>query len=220
MLHWTERLSEYLDGELDRTERAAVEAHLRECGQCRSDLRQLQSVVTRARSLEDRPPAVDLWPAIAARLEARTDSVTDLRQRRTRRRVVFSVPQLAAAGLALMLVSASAVWLTMTRGDPQIIAVDSTAPLTVLPAGAELARYDATIADLEAALRLDSDRLDPATVRVLEENLAIIDKAIAEARRALEHDPASRYLNGHLGRTLRRKVDLLQQAATLVTAAS
>ena len=58
------------------------------------------------------------------------------------------------------------------------------------------------------------------TVRVLEENLAIIDRAIADARTALEQDPASRYLNGHLGRTLRRKVDLLQRAATLVTAAS
>ena len=77
---------------------------------------------------------------------------------------------------------------------------------------AELAAYDATIAELGTALRLDGDRLDTATVRVLEENLAIIDRAIAEARTALEQDPASRYLNGHLGRTLRRKVDLLQRA--------
>lgn len=216
MEHWTDRLSEFLDDELEGAERAQVETHLQECERCRSELRQLQVVVARARTLEDRPPAADLWPAIAERLAAPGQPVTDLR----RRRIVFSVPQLAAAGLALMAISASIVWFTMTRAEPTVIAADSAAPVAVLPAATELALYDAAIADLEAALRLDRDRLDTATVRVLEENLAVIDRAIAEARSALEADPASGYLNGHLGRTLRRKVDLLQQAATLVTAAS
>jgi anti-sigma factor RsiW len=217
---WTDRLSEYLDDELDAAARSAVEAHLRECEQCRSDLRQLEAVVARARALTDRPPAVDLWPAIAQRLGTGGESVTDLTQRRARRRIAFSVPQLAAAGVALMLLSAGAVWLTVTRNGPPVVAVDSAASVAALPVSAELAAYDATIAELGTALRLDGDRLDTATVRVLEENLAIIDRAIAEARTALEQDPASRYLNGHLGRTLRRKVDLLQRAATLVTAAS
>ena len=36
-----ERLSEYLDDELDAAERAAVEAHLAECGECRADLEAL-----------------------------------------------------------------------------------------------------------------------------------------------------------------------------------
>lgn len=217
---WTDRLSGYLDDELDTDGRAAVEAHLRECEQCRVDLRQLEAVVARARELTDRPPAVDLWPAITRRLAMPVEPVTDLTQRRARRRIAFSVPHLAAAGVALMLLSAGAVWLTVTRDAPSVAAVDSTAPAAVLPANAELSAYDATIAELETALRLEGDRLDTATVRVLEENLAIIDRAIAEARRALEEDPASGYLNGHLGQTLRRKVDLLRQAATLVTVAS
>ncbi|MDH3291154.1 MAG: zf-HC2 domain-containing protein [Gemmatimonadota bacterium] len=217
---WTDRLSEYLDDELDAADRSAVEAHLRECEQCRSDLGQLEAVVARARELTDRLPAVDLWPAIVRRLGTAVEPVTDLTQRRARRRIAFSVPQLAAAGVALMLLSAGAVWLTVARNGPPVVAVDSAAPVAALTVSAELAAYDATIAELGAALRLDGDRLDTATVRVLEENLAIIDRAIAEARTALEQDPASRYLNGHLGRTLRRKVDLLQRAATLVTAAS
>jgi anti-sigma factor RsiW len=217
---WTDRLSGYLDDELDTDGRAAVEAHLRECEQCRVDLRQLEAVVARARELTDRPPAVDLWPAITRRLAMPVEPVTDLTQRRARRRIAFSVPQLAAAGVALMLLSAGAVWLTVGRDEPPVVAVDSTAPVTTVPVSTELAAYDATIADLQAALRLDGDRLDTATVRVLEENLAIIDRAIAEARAALEEDPASGYLNGHLGRTLLRKVDLLRRAATLVTAAS
>ncbi|MDH3368739.1 MAG: zf-HC2 domain-containing protein, partial [Gemmatimonadota bacterium] len=155
---WTDRLSEYLDDELDAADRSAVEAHLRECEQCRSDLGQLEAVVARARELTDRLPAVDLWPAIVRRLGTAVEPVTDLTQRRARRRIAFSVPQLAAAGVALMLLSAGAVWLTVARNGPPVVAVDSAAPVAALTVSAELAAYDATIAELGAALRLDGDR--------------------------------------------------------------
>jgi anti-sigma factor RsiW len=48
---WTNRLSEYLDGELDNEERAALEAHLATCGQCYATLGELSQVVTRAKAL-------------------------------------------------------------------------------------------------------------------------------------------------------------------------
>ncbi|PYP99161.1 MAG: hypothetical protein DMD34_00150, partial [Gemmatimonadetes bacterium] len=35
---WTDRLSEYLDGELAGSERTALEAHLASCGNCRATL--------------------------------------------------------------------------------------------------------------------------------------------------------------------------------------
>ena len=40
-----ERLSEYLDNELDDAGRAEVAAHLAECGECRADLQALAAVV-------------------------------------------------------------------------------------------------------------------------------------------------------------------------------
>ena len=43
---------------------------------------------------------------------------------------------------------------------------------------------------------------------------------IAEARRAVTADSANVYLNTHLAETMRRKVDLLRQAAALVAATS
>src|SRR2546426_1031237 len=65
---WTDRLSEYLDGELTSPERTAFEAHLASCDACRTTLDELRRVVTNARALDDRPPAADLWPAVAARI--------------------------------------------------------------------------------------------------------------------------------------------------------
>jgi hypothetical protein len=55
---------------------------------------------------------------------------------------------------------------------------------------------------------------------VLEQNLALIDRAIAQAQRAVAADSANVYLNTHLAETMRRKIDLLRQAAALVSAVS
>jgi RES domain-containing protein len=78
------------------------------------------------------------------------------------------------------------------------------------------AQYDAAIAELEQALAARRSSLDTSTVRVVEQNLAVIDRAIAEARRALAADPTDPYLHDHLASTMRRKMDLLRH----VTAAA
>jgi RecA/RadA recombinase len=80
------------------------------------------------------------------------------------------------------------------------------------------ARYDAAIADLERVLSEHRRELDPATVRVIESNLRIIDRATAQARRALTADPANPYLNGHHAEQMRRKVELLRQVTALIHA--
>ena len=56
---WTDRLSEYLDGELDPAERVQLEEHLAGCEQCTSLLAELDAVRDRARGLGDRPLFVD-----------------------------------------------------------------------------------------------------------------------------------------------------------------
>lgn len=63
-----------------------------------------------------------------------------------------------------------------------------------------------------------SDRrseLEPQTVTIVEQNLAIIDEAVAQARAALAKDPASGFLSGRLENALQKKVDLLRTAAML-----
>src|SRR4051812_26342243 len=112
--HWTDRLSDYLDNELPAAERAELEAHLLHCVACGAVLADLKRIVTRARGLEDQAPDRDLWPQIAARIGAGSGAgaaVVDLREARPRRRWSFSLPQLAAAGIALMAVSGGTAWL-------------------------------------------------------------------------------------------------------------
>src|SRR5207248_10981766 len=108
---WTERLSEYIDGTLAETERGALEAHLAGCEACRTTLEELRRVAARARALDDRPPASDLWPAIAEQIGVSSGAhqVVSLAAHRTRRRVTVVVPQLpAAASLLLALGSVGA----------------------------------------------------------------------------------------------------------------
>ena len=76
--------------------------------------------------------------------------------------------------------------------------------------------YAAAVADLEQVLAEGRGKLDSTTVRVIEQNLAAIDRAIADAQQALAADSANLYLNTHLAETMRRKLDLLRQAAALV----
>ena len=218
---WTDRLSEYLDGELKGSERALLEAHLERCDDCQETLAGLRRIVMRARSLEDRPPAADLWAGVAERIGVPPRTVV----LPARRGFTFSLPQLLAAGIALAVFSASGAWM-LHPGVPAVTVVQPTpagqGEVSVTPVGAPSAArsYDAAVLDLEQVLAEGRGRLDTATVRVLEQNLALIDRAIAEARRAVAADSANVYLNTHLAETMRRKVDLLRQAAALVAATS
>jgi anti-sigma factor RsiW len=214
---WMERLSEYLDGELPVADQAALEAHLETCGDCSAVLADLRRVVARARSMDGETPRRDLWPGIATRIGA-----TPTRVPRPVRRWSFSLPQLAAAAVALMTLSGGAVWLTQSNvSKPAAIPIATVGPsdsaIPAIHASRSAAQsYAAAVADLERVLNSGRGQLDSTTVRVIEQNLAVIDRAIAQAQRALNADPANLYLNTHLAETMRRKLDLLRQAATLV----
>jgi anti-sigma factor RsiW len=211
---WTNRLSEYLDGELTEAERAALERHLAACPVCTSTLADLTRVVMRARTLAGEQPPRDLWSGIAARITDRTTPLSP--PARLRRTWTLSWPQLAAAALAIAVGSGGLTWWA-ARGEPAPAGSPVRAqPVAATPVGAGAApRYDAAVADLERILAAGRSTLDTSTVRVLEQNLALIDRAIRDAERALAADPGNAYLNAHLARTMRQKIDLLRHAARL-----
>src|SRR5438876_6702678 len=129
---WSDRLSAYLDDELDRAERSAIETHLASCDECAGTLEALREVTARARRLENPPPARDLWPGIEARLAAAQSGasageraaagavhagVPPTRVIHPARRIDFSLPQAIAAAAALILLSAGAMWWAMRASD-------------------------------------------------------------------------------------------------------
>jgi hypothetical protein len=184
----------------------------------------------RAGALDDRQPAADLWAGIAERIGAeRSGERAGVPAGLTpvlplRRRFTFSLPQLLAAGIALAVFSAGGAWV-LHPGVPTIAVqlapgTTGTVPATPVGISGTAQSYDAAVDDLTRILAEGQGRLDTATVRVLEQNLSLIDRAIADAQRAVAADSANLYLNTHLAETMRRKVDLLRQAAALVAAAT
>ena len=162
--------------------------------------------------------------------------VLDLGARRSARwrGLSFSLPQLAAACLVLSLITGGTVYLLRKGADtgPAPVAVapgaspragvgaspGGTPAGGALPAAFAERQYDAAVLDLQRALEQGRGRLSPETVAVLERNLKTIDAAISEARSALAADPGNVYLNDHLARTMRKKLDLLRQANAIAAA--
>lgn len=270
--HWQDRLSEYLDGDLAADDRAALEEHLDACDDCRTTLVELRTLVSAARNLGDQPPPPDLWPGIRERiLSATAEEATSpapaavdhdpaivhldryrhqehtSREHRApshkpARRISFTIPQLAAASVALILLTGGIFRLLgpapgseggLAHSEPEPARLEITGQGNVsvpMNAGApgnlhfagDLAggQYDAAIADLERALAEGRRYLAPATIEVIEKNLAIIDRAIEEARSALADDPANIYLTNYLTDTMRRKLELLRYTNAIIQAQS
>jgi len=215
--HLGDRLSSYLDGELSGEQLTAAEAHLAACAECRAALDDLRELTSRALSLDARPPERDLWNGIAARLPT-TPGVVPLR----RRRFAFSLPQLAAAGIAVVALSSGAAVL-LTRGARAPVFPESpSSALVAAPASLASAKgirsYDVAIRDLEATLATRRSTLDTATVRAVEQSLAIIDRAIRQAEAALAQDPNNMYLNDHLAHALDRKLEVLRRVTSMAAA--
>ncbi len=209
----SEQLSDYLDDELAPPGQAEVATHLAACADCAALLGELRRVLSRARALDDSPPRADLWPGVAAAIGSTP----------ARRRPSFSWPQLIAAGIALVVLSGGAVALLLDGGGSLAGAPLTPGSSTVVPAAASSAAgrgFAAAIRELEAELVAGQGRLDSTTVQVVTGKLQLIDRAIAEAERALATDSASTYLHGHLAQTRLRKLDLLRQAAALTRAVS
>jgi len=210
--------------------RQAAEAHLAGCPQCAARLDELRRVVVAAGRLDDRPPEAELWPGIAARIAATRAPALAPRVVAMARRFSFSLPQLAAAALIVALLSGGSVWWAVRALSPtaaRVVSPDagsgsgsagSAAGVDASTAEFDVHTYDQAVADLQLVLAHNRNRLDPETVRTVEANLAVIDTAILQARRALMADPSNPYLSGHLAEQMKRKIRVLQRTADAVTA--
>jgi hypothetical protein len=218
-----------------------VRRHLAACSRCRGELDALAKLMDDMADLpQEAQPARDLWPQIAWRIgregkeadEAgpRVDPATERAPlparpgpgvRRGRGwRVDLAAWQLLAASLVVALISGASVWAFLTgRGEgTEPAALPSQWTVQQVGWVEAYGGFDEAVADLEAAMEQGRHVLDPETIRVLEENLAIIDKAIRDAREALALDPGSPVVRRILAENLRWKVNLLRHAVSAVYA--
>lgn len=232
---WTDRFSDYLSGDLGPDDHHAVEEHLDGCGRCRTVLAELRSVIGAANALGDIEPPRDLWSGIAATIEAplpverapdtkvialpTASAATRRSDQAPVRGLFFTTPQLIAASIALIAASALVTWsagpglgvqaegpASETEGAVSMVSTGSAPPAGI---AAELEALEVTLAEVSSAL-------DPNTVRVLERNLAVIEQAIEDSRKALAQDPGNEFLAEHLDRVYRRKLTYLRDAAHVV----
>ena len=220
---WTDRLSEYVDGELDIATTRALELHLAGCAECRAIADDLRKVSARGRAMPELAPGSDLWDGIASRIHEA--GVVPIRPR-VRSGLLISWPRLAAAALLLGLASGGAVYgvTRLTQRTTEVanapLAAPGTGLVPVPVSNATTANQSTATAVADLEMILASEKLDSGTVRVLTQNLARIDSAIADAERALAADPSNAYVSRHLASTARRKVELLRLVAGLTQSRS
>ncbi|MEO7368356.1 MAG: hypothetical protein ABIZ36_10385 [Gemmatimonadaceae bacterium] len=136
------------------------------------------------------PPRVAIAPVPAATPPAIESSVADV------------TPRVSAG-------SKSKIPTFVPRSAPRA-ALASSAP----PTESELA-FSGEINQLQSVLVERRAQLDPETVKVVEDNLKLIDTAVRHARSALLKDPASGFLTRQLDNALQKKVELLRTVALM-----
>ncbi len=209
-------LDDLVDGDLGEALAAEVRAHLDSCAACRAEECGRRELLLETVMLprEIQPPR-DLWAGIATRLGEPGNA---LMARPSRRWVAWS----GVAAAAVLLVAGTALVTThLLRARTQTEAFRPSTPAGVVPAAvtSELTIPQADLERAASALRATLEgrrgQLSPATLKVVDENLAIIDAAIGRLQVALREDPGNRALVTLLTATWERKIDLLQTASEL-----
>jgi anti-sigma factor RsiW len=206
-----ERLNDWVDGLLDAEQAAQVEAHVAQCPTCADAVDGLRRLLALAAEMPAsiEPPA-GTWDAVAERT---------VHLGRRRREVLFGlrVP-IAAAALLLMALGAGLTATLLRQSEPPAAALgaaggpDEAASMALVAAESE---YDRTFQQLIAEYRNRQPQLDTTTIRVVGENLLIIDQALERARAALGVDPANQELPLLITDTHRKRIELVERALRL-----
>lgn len=233
-----ERFMAYLERELAARDHAWMDAHRAHCAMCDGMARDVESIVTQAGALAGLAPSRDLWSGIAQRIDtpvtalplsavaATTSTGASLGEYREKRGI--SVRRFAVAATVLVAVSSGITWrIASSRREatPSLAATttpaatngrtDSSINGIVTPVMNADVVYEQQIVALRTIVDQRFRELDPNTVKELQRNLQIIDKAIDDSKAALAKDPNSRVISNSLDRALANKLSLMRRVALL-----
>jgi anti-sigma factor RsiW len=208
-------LSEYVDDSRDAAERADVTEHLVRCRACRGLAADFSELRRASAALGDVEPPARTWPQIENRIGQSMGAPPSAIRATTDRRV--TMVWLAAAA-ALVLATASSVWLVRAPLNGETVSATETA--TAQTVEAELAQaeqhYEKAISGLEQIANAEKGALDSRTAATLQENIGVVDQAISESRAALNAQPASDPARRSLLDSFKAKVELLQNTIALI----
>jgi len=212
-------LDEHVDGTLGPARAAELAAHLARCADCRSAEARTRRLLAAAAALPaEIAPARDLWPGIAARLGAPATSPARTAGARFRPRWAA----LAAAAVLLVAVTAAVTARLTARAPVAHPPAGGSAAVALAASGdgdlaATVAEYERAAGALRAALAERRAVLPAATRRVVDENLAVVDAAIAELTRAVAGAPGDDNLRALLAAAYGKQLELLETANRLST---
>jgi hypothetical protein len=201
-------ISDYVDGELNSTERSSLEGHLESCEECRKILEDYKSIAGAAQKLDAGSPSPYLWTRIKQRIEASVPSYEGIK----RSRWGWS-PQLkyAVGLLSVLLIVGAAVIGFYHLGNQK--GLNPFEPQDEVIANLKKAEkhYKLAIASMMKAVEAQGNGMDPKVAEVFEANLNLIDSSISACREAVLNDPRDIDSRNILLAAYKEKADLLYE---------
>jgi len=198
---WADRLSDYLDRELDPKEQDRIADHLEQCEECRAILEDFRRIRDWGASFQTGSADDPGWRSLERRI----------------RRVAGIRRGLRAAAVVVAVVGLGAVLLDHSHRSSRERRVEQAPRAT----GGESVATDgdesvtAEVGALGTLLPGRADQLDPRTRGVLEDGLATLDRTLARLRRERRENPRNSLLQELEHRSEEQRVSLLRRAEAL-----
>jgi anti-sigma-K factor RskA len=214
-----ELLSDYIDGELELGEQVKLERHLGDCEPCRAVRDDLLQIVHFSHQLPEHSPSGALWARIQSDIKEQQPadfwSRTQGWWTRTRRRHFdLSIPQMAAAAAALVIVLSIGVIVSRQASAPAGMYLASSltdAPSEVRPLSSpDLQQLEKQISNLSATIEQRKVSWDPQLRLKFEKNMTLIEQSLAECRHQLSDNPEDDISQELMLNAYREKVRLLE----------
>jgi anti-sigma-K factor RskA len=214
-----ELLSDYIDGELELGEQVKIERHLGDCEPCRAVRDDLLQIVHFSHQLPEQAPSGALWARIQSDIAEQRPAGFLSRAgawwaSTQGRHFNLSIPQMAAAAAALVIVLSIGVMMTRQNGASNEMAMVSSvanaAPQVQVLSSADLQQLEKQISNLSASIEQRKVSWDPALRVKFEKNMLLIEQSLAECRHQLNDNPGDDVSQELMLNAYREKVRLLE----------
>ncbi len=207
-----QKISDYVDNELNSTEKQLVEKHLESCPECQKLHEDFKKIKTGAQGLMEFAPSGQTWFKIATGIKEKQKEAlrpSPIRQRR----FVFSPSSMGwvVSAALLLIIVVGALTIVPKLSTP--VANSEQYVISKLEE-AEL-YYQKAIDALWEAVSVREENIDPQLYVVFQENLDIIDDSITACKEAILSRPNNLDSRNFLLAAYREKRDLLENMMTI-----